>query len=50
MKVLADSIPPEKIGRRAYALYEQFRPEWLGWGKEGHLDLQKIRNMARQQR
>ncbi|KAG7672457.1 hypothetical protein KSW81_001421 [Nannochloris sp. 'desiccata'] len=48
MQALAESIPKEQLeaGKRTYNLYEQFRPEWKGWGGKGHLDLDLIRNLA----
>jgi hypothetical protein len=46
METLAESIPKGQAGKKAYSLYEKFRPEWKGWGGKGHLDLQLIRNLA----
>lgn len=46
MMALAEAIPREDIGKQAYSLYEQFRPEWRGWGEKGHLDLDGIYSMA----
>lgn len=47
MEELAKSISQDELKRRAYELYEQFRPEipegTRGWGAEGTLDLKKIR-------
>jgi hypothetical protein len=51
MKDLARSFPPEELERRAYALYEKFRPQipegQRGWGAAGELDLVKIRLLGR---
>ena len=46
MEELAESIPEGEIGRAAYKLYEQFRPEWHGWGQKGTLDLGAVRGLA----
>jgi hypothetical protein len=46
MMALAEAIPLEDIGKKAYSLYERFRPEWRGWGEKGHLDLDGIYSMA----
>ncbi len=46
MEVLAESIPQEEAGKRAYPLYEKFRPAWKGWGGKGTLDLNLIRSLA----
>lgn len=46
MEGLAGSIPVEEIGRKCYHLYEEFRPEWKGWGVKGHLDLDRVRSLA----
>jgi hypothetical protein len=49
MEDLARSIPAEELKHRAYGLYEEFRPEipegTRGWGAEGELDLDKIREL-----
>ena len=49
MQELAGAYPPEQLARRAYALYEKFRPEIpegkKGWGAAGDLDLDLIRSM-----
>jgi hypothetical protein len=46
MSGLASSMPLEELSRRAYALYENFRPEipagTRGWGAAGILDLERI--------
>lgn len=51
MAELAGSIPPEELSERAYALYEQFRPEIprgrAGWGAAGELDLDRIGALVR---
>jgi hypothetical protein len=48
---LARSLPPSELNKKAYGLYEKFRPEIppgkKGWGASGKLDLDRIRNMAR---
>jgi hypothetical protein len=50
MQVLANNFPPDVLNKRAYALYEKFRPEipegTKGWGAAGDLDLKKIRSLA----
>jgi hypothetical protein len=46
MGELAQSMPADQIRERAYELYEQFRPEWHGWGKEGTLDLEEVHELA----
>jgi hypothetical protein len=51
MHVLAESMSPAELSRRAYSLYEQFRPEIpegkRGWGAMCELDLGKIRTLAK---
>ena len=46
MMRLARSLPPQEIMRRAYALYEEFRPEVpagvRGWGAPGELRIDQI--------
>ena len=48
---LTSSLPPEELGRRAFALYERFRPAVppgeRGWGAAGVLDLARVRELAR---
>ena len=43
---LAGSLPPAELARRAFRLYEGFRPAVpegeAGWGKAGVLDLRRI--------
>ncbi len=50
MQELARSLSKDELKRRAYELYEAFRPEIpegkRGWGAEGTLDVAKIRRMA----
>ncbi len=47
---LAESLSPEELDRRAYNLYEGFRPEIpagaRGWGAYGELDLARVRALA----
>ena len=51
MQALAESMSPTELSRKAYALYEQFRPEIpegkRGWGAMGELDLGKIKALAK---
>jgi hypothetical protein len=51
MRALAEAMDAEALAERAYALYEDFRPEVpagaRGWGAKGVLDLNKIRGLAR---
>ncbi len=51
MHALAESMSPAELSRRAYSLYEQFRPEIpegkRGWGAIGELDLGKIKALAK---
>ncbi len=51
MKNLAESMGPEELEKRAFALYEDFRPEVpegkRGWGATGELDLEKIEKLAK---
>src|SRR4051812_5831989 len=46
MERLAGSLPPAELARRAFRLYEEFRPAVpggeAGWGKAGVLDLAKL--------
>lgn len=50
MMHLAKSRKPDELAEEAYALYEEFRPDVpkgkKGWGSEGRLSLDKIRNLA----
>lgn len=47
---LAAALPARELEKRAYDLYEEFRPEIpegvRGWGAAGMLDLDAIRKMA----
>ena len=49
-EALAASFSPEELSRKAYSLYETFRPQIpsgrQGWGAKGDLDLAQIRRMA----
>lgn len=51
MRALAASLPVDELARRAYDLYEVFRPAvprgTRGWGAAGVLDLTRIREAAR---
>jgi hypothetical protein len=51
MEALADTYEAEALNRRAYSLYERFRPEIpegkAGWGAAGVLDLDRIRALAK---
>ncbi len=50
MEELARSMPPQELARRAFTLYEHFRPVvpegQKGWGAKGELDLDRIRGLA----
>ena len=50
MNQLARSLPTDELARRAYSLYEIFRPAVPsgvgGWGAAGVLDLERIRTAA----
>jgi hypothetical protein len=50
MEALAAAYPPDQLAAKAYALYEQFRPDVpegkRGWGAAGLLDLKVIRSLA----
>lgn len=52
MTALAGAYKPKEINGRAYRLYESFRPDIpagrKGWGAEGRLSLDTIRDMAEQ--
>lgn len=37
----------EELGKRAYHLYEQFRPAWKGWGMKGELSLEIIKEVVK---
>ena len=51
MEELARPLPPSELAKKAYALYEKFRPEIppgkRGSGASEKLDLDLIRKMAR---
>jgi hypothetical protein len=50
MEKLAKAFPPKQLEKKAYDLYEKFRPEipegTKGWGAKGELDLEYIRSLA----
>ncbi len=50
METLAKAYPSKDLQRKAYGLYEKFRPEipegTRGWGAKGDLDLDYIRSLA----
>jgi hypothetical protein len=50
MEKLAKTYPPKQLEKKAYDLYEKFRPEIpegvKGWGAKGELDLDYIRSLA----
>ncbi len=50
MSELAKAFDPEELADEAYFLYEKFRPDIpsgkKGWGAEGELDLDYIRDLA----
>jgi hypothetical protein len=50
MEKLAKAFPPKQLEKKAYDLYEKFRPEIpegkKGWGAKGELDLEYIRSLA----
>ncbi|MEJ2603245.1 MAG: hypothetical protein P8172_08100 [Gammaproteobacteria bacterium] len=52
MTALAGAYRPQELADRAYALYEEFRPDVpagrKGWGAEGRLYLDTIRRLADQ--
>jgi hypothetical protein len=47
---LARSMPARELAKRAYALYEEFRPAIPagvgGWGAAGDLDLDRVAGLA----
>lgn len=51
MEELAAALEPEALERRAYDLYEKFRPKipegTKGWGAAGELDLEYIRSLGK---
>ena len=54
MEALARAYPADQLAKRAYALYEKFRPDIpegkRGWGAKGDLDLDLIRSLAHEDR
>jgi len=50
MEKLAKAYSAKELERKAYDLYEKFRPEipegTKGWGAKGELDLDTIRSLA----
>lgn len=50
MEKLAKAYTPKQLEKKAYDLYERFRPEIpegkKGWGAKGELDLDYIRSLA----
>jgi len=54
MEELARSFPREELARRAYGLYEIFRPSipsgQQGWGARGEFKLDLMRSLARKRR
>ena len=51
LEALAQAYAPQELERRAYALYQQFRPDVpegkTGWGAAGDLNLERIRELAK---
>ena len=51
MQDLASTLEPKELERKAYSLYEKFRPSVpegaRGWGAEGDLDLDLIRSLGK---
>jgi hypothetical protein len=51
MVALAKAFPPKELAKKAFHLYEQFRPEIpegvKGWGAQGVLDLGLIAKLAK---
>jgi hypothetical protein len=51
LSTLAEAYAPQELKQRAFALYVQFRPgvpEGVrGWGAQGELSLERIRELAR---
>jgi len=52
MEELSRAFPPEDLARRAFRLYEQFRPKIpegvQGWGAAGELNLETLRSLAKE--
>ena len=51
MESLASSYPKEELRKKAYSLYEKFRPDIpagrAGWGAKGELKLDVLRTLAK---
>jgi len=47
MKDLAHSLSTEELKKQCYHLYEEFRPDWKGWGQKSSLHISKIRNLSK---
>jgi hypothetical protein len=51
MEALAKAYPSKELAKKAFDLYEQFRPAVpegvKGWGAQGVLDLGKVRELAK---
>ena len=54
MHELAWSYEADELEKKAYGLYEKFRPEvpegTRGWGAMGYLDLRKVRSLEKQEK
>jgi hypothetical protein len=54
MIALARSLSKDDLAKRAFALYEEFRPSVSsgerGWGAKGELDLARVRALARRRK
>jgi hypothetical protein len=52
LRKLAKAYRPQELAEKAYALYEQFRPQIpagkKGWGARGDLDLGRIERLAKE--
>jgi hypothetical protein len=50
MRGLAKTFPQEELSKKAFRLYESFRPAIpegvTGWGAKGYLDVDRIRSLA----
>jgi len=53
LETLAQAYDPQELERQAYRLYERFRPGIpegrRGWGAEGELSLERIRNLVKKE-
>ncbi len=51
LEKLAQSYSPQELEKKAYSLYEKFRPEvpegTRGWGAQGELDLGKVESLGK---